>query len=74
MTKIRSLLASRGMRVSELCRATGISEATAYSFVNRQRALPRHWREPFAELLGVAVEEIMEANGLALLDEDARAA
>ncbi|MDR1875772.1 MAG: hypothetical protein LBQ90_12270 [Synergistaceae bacterium] len=69
MTKIKKLLQKKGMKARSFVNL-GCSEAIAYKFINRQAILPKKWRKPFADRLGVSVEDICEDNGLALLDDE----
>ena len=73
MTRIKRVLREKNLR-PRIFAQLGVSEATIYKFVNRQAVLPSRWREPFAELLGVEVNEICEPGGLACLDDESKVA
>lgn len=73
MTRVKRFLNEKGLRPRAFAQL-GVSEATIYKFVNRQATLPERWRQPFADMLNVAVGEICEPGGLALLDEEPRVA
>ena len=59
LTKVKKILQSKGLAARVFNLQLGISEATIYKFLNRQAVLPKRWREPLADLLGVTVEEII---------------
>jgi hypothetical protein len=68
-TKIKKLLEKKGLRARVFNLELGISEPTVYRFINRRAILPRHWHEGFANILGVAADDIIGADGLAILDD-----
>lgn len=74
LTKARRILFETGVKGSHFSRKLGVAEGVIYRFVGRKAPLPVKWREPLSMLLGVAVEDIMDKDGMALLEDEKHAA
>lgn len=69
MTKVKRILMEKRLKTRVFNQELGIAEGQAYRFVSRQAVLPMKWRQGFADVLGVKINDIMDESGLALLDE-----
>lgn len=73
-TKIKQLLQKKGLPARVFCSRFGLNESRVYHFTNRRASVPERWQKPMADILNVAVDEIFDDCGLALLDEEPKVA
>jgi len=67
MTKIEELMHKRGISNIRLARALEVSEGSTSAWKRGIVCVPSKHRQKLAEALGVKVEEILDARGLAKL-------
>lgn len=70
-TKIAKVMDLRGVGNKDLARAFGVSDITICGWRRGRVAVPPGRRKQLADALGVKVEDILDARGVALLAEEA---
>ncbi len=67
MTKIELAIARRGVSNIKLARTLGVSEGSTSAWKRGYVCVPKKHRQKLADFLGVAVSDILDERGLALL-------